>query len=247
MDTGLEGRTAIVTGGARGIGLACATALAGEGARLVIADVDGAAAETSAAGLPGDAIGLGVDVTDTADVAGMVDETVARFGSLDVLVTCAGIFHATPFDEITVEEWDRVQAVNLRGTFLCAQTALRVMIPQGHGRIVTVASLAAQTGGLAAGASYAASKGGVIALTKSIARYAGPHGVTANTVNPGVIDSAMIAAWPAGRKEETTKATPLHRVGAPEEVAAVVVWLASDAASFVHGARVDVNGGLLMD
>jgi 3-oxoacyl-[acyl-carrier protein] reductase len=247
MDAGLAGRTAIVTGGARGIGLACATALAEEGARLVVADVDGDAAATAAAALSGEAIGLGVDVTDAAGVAGMVDQTVARFGGVHVLVTCAGIFHATPFDEITVEEWDRVQAVNLKGTFLCAQTVLRVMIPQRYGRIVTIASLAAQTGGLAAGASYAASKGGVIALTKSIARFAGQHGVTANTVNPGVIDSAMVAAWPAGRREEATAATPLRRVGAPGEVAAAVVWLASDAASFVHGARVDVNGGLLMD
>jgi 3-oxoacyl-[acyl-carrier protein] reductase len=247
MDTGLAGRTAIVTGGARGIGLACATALAEEGARLVVADVDGAAAATAAAGLPSEAIGLGVDVTDAAAVSGMVGETIARFGGLHVLVTCAGIFHATPFGEITVEEWDRVQAVNLKGTFLCAQTVLQVMIPQGYGRIVTIASLAAQTGGLAAGASYAASKGGVIALTKSIARFAGPHGVTANTVNPGVIESAMVAAWPTGRKEEATAATPLRRVGSPDEVAAAVVWLASDAASFVHGARLDVNGGLMMD
>lgn len=247
METGLAGRTAIVTGGARGIGLACAEALAAEGAKLVLADVDGAAAEASAATLPGAAFGIGVDVSRAEDVERLVDRTVARHGGLHVLVTCAGVFHATPLDEITIEEWDRIQDVNLKGTFLCAQAALRVMVPQRHGRIVTIASLAAQTGGLAAGASYAASKGGVIALTKAIARYAGPHGVAANVVNPGVIDSPMIAAWPPGRQEATTEATPLQRVGSPAEVAAAVVWLASDAASFVHGARVDVNGGLLMD
>jgi NAD(P)-dependent dehydrogenase (short-subunit alcohol dehydrogenase family) len=247
MDTGLAGRSAIVTGGARGIGLACAAALSAEGAKLVLADVDGPAAEASAGALPGDAFGVAVDVTDPDGVNGMVEAAVSRHGGLDVLVTSAGIFHATPFDEITVEEWDRIQAVNLKGTFLCAQAALKVMVPQGRGRIVTIASLAAQTGGLAAGASYAASKGGVVSLTKSIARYAGPHGITANSINPGVIDSAMIASWPPGRQEATTAATPLQRIGTPDEVAASVVWLASDAAGFVHGTHLDVNGGLLMD
>lgn len=246
MDSGLAGRTAVVTGGARGIGLACANALSAEGAKLVLADVDGPSAEASAATLP-DALGFAVDVTDPDGVRQLIDTTVERHGGLDILATCAGIFHATPFDEITVEEWDRIQSVNLKGTFLCAQAALQVMVPQGHGRIVTIASLASQTGGLAAGASYAASKGGVVSLTKAIARYAGPHGITANSINPGVIDSEMIAAWPPERKEETTKATPLQRVGTPHEVAASVVWLASDAAGFVHGTHLDVNGGLLMD
>jgi NAD(P)-dependent dehydrogenase (short-subunit alcohol dehydrogenase family) len=122
-----------------------------------------------------------------------------------------------------------------------------VMMPRRSGRIVTIASLAGQTGGLAAGASYAASKAGVAALTKSIARFAGPHGITANCVNPGIIDTPLIAGWPAEVLERTVAQTPLGRVGRPEEVAAVVVMLASDAASFVHGAHVDVNGGLFMD
>ena len=112
---------------------------------------------------------------------------------------------------------------------------------------MTIASLAGQTGGLAAGASYAASKAGVAALTKSIARFAGPHGITANCVNPGIIDTPLIAGWPAEVLERTVAQTPLGRMGRPEEVAAVVVMLASDAASFVHGAHVDVNGGLFMD
>jgi 3-oxoacyl-[acyl-carrier protein] reductase len=121
------------------------------------------------------------------------------------------------------------------------------MIPRGSGHIVTIASLAGQVGGLAAGASYAASKAGVVALTKSMARFAGPHGVIVNSVNPGPIDTPMIAAWPPEARERTLSATPLGRVGRPEEVAAIVVMLASDAASYVQGAHVDVNGGLLMD
>jgi 3-oxoacyl-[acyl-carrier protein] reductase len=247
VDTGLRDKVAVVTGGAGGIGLSCAAALAREGAAVTLADLDGEAAQAAAAELGGECSGARVDVSDPASVDAMVDDTVERRGSLDVLVTCAGIFHATPFDRIEPDEWDGIQAVNLRGTFLCCQAALRVMIPRRSGRIVTIGSLAGQVGGLAAGASYAASKAGVVALTKSIARFAGPHGINANCVNPGVIETAMIALWPPGAQERTVASTPLGRAGRPEEVAAIVVLLASNAASFVNGAHVDVNGGLHMD
>jgi 3-oxoacyl-[acyl-carrier protein] reductase len=247
MDTGLRGKVALVTGAASGIGLASSRALAREGARVALADLDADAADAAAAEIGGECTAVGVDVTADDSVAAMVDATVGRLGGLDVLVTCAGIFHATPFDRIAPDEWDRIQAVNLRGTFLSCQAALRVMLPQGSGRIVTIASLAGQLGGLAAGASYAASKAGVVALTKSVARFAGPHGIIANCVNPGVIDTPMTESWPAEVRERTVSSTPLGRPGLPEEVAAVVVVLASDAASFVNGAHVDVNGGLHMD
>jgi 3-oxoacyl-[acyl-carrier protein] reductase len=247
MDSGLAGRSAIVTGAASGIGLECALTLAREGAHVACADLDGPAAERAAGRLGGRSIGIQVDVTRPDDCARLVGEATSRLGGLDVLVTCAGVFHDTPFDRITAEEWDRIQAVNLKGTFLTCQAALRVMVPNGRGRIVTIASLGGQTGGLAAGASYAASKAGVVALTKSIARYAGPHGVIVNTVNPGVIATPMTAAWPTEVAERVIAQTPLARMGTAEEVAAVVCVLASDAASFVHGAHVDVNGGLWMD
>jgi 3-oxoacyl-[acyl-carrier protein] reductase len=247
VETGLEGKTAIVTGAASGIGRACASALAAEGARLVLGDLDGDAAVSAANEIGAECVGQTTDVTRPDDVQRLVAEATGRWGRLDVLVTCAGVFHATQFDRITPDEWERVQAVNLRGVFLVAQAAVRTMVPQRSGRIVTIASLAAQTGGLAAGAGYAASKAGVVALTKSIARFAGPHGITANCVNPGIIDTPMISGWPSEVLERSVAATSLGRVGRPEEVAAVVVMLASDAASFVHGAHIDVNGGLLMD
>ena len=247
MRLGLAEKVAIVTGAASGIGLECALALAREGAHVACADVDGAAADRAAERAGGRSIGIQVDVTSPDDCARLVEQAASRLGSLDVLVTSAGVFHATPFDRITAEEWDRIQAVNLKGTFLTCQAALRVMVPNGRGRIVTIASLGGQTGGLAAGASYAASKAGVVALTKSIARYAGPHGVIVNTVNPGVIATPMTAAWPPEVAERVVAQTPLARMGTPAEVAAVVCVLASDAASFVHGAHIDVNGGLLMD
>jgi 3-oxoacyl-[acyl-carrier protein] reductase len=245
METGLAGKTAVVTGAASGIGLACSRALAAEGATVVLADLNETAAQEAAREVGGYAVA--VDVTKPEDARRVVEEAVTHGGALDVLVACAGAFHATPLDRIEPDEWDRIQAVNLRGVFLVAQAALEVMIPRRSGRIVTIASLAGQTGGLAAGASYAASKAGVAALTKSIARFAGPHGITANCVNPGIIDTPMSAAWPAKVRERTVAQTPLGRMGRPEEVAAIVVMLASDAASFVHGAHVDVNGGLLMD
>lgn len=248
VDTGLAGKTAIVTGAAGGIGRACAQALAHEGARVVLADLDGDAVAGAAREIDGDgsAVALAVDVSRPEDAGRLIGEATSRFGSLDVLVASAGTFHATPIDRISPEEWDRVQAVNLRGVFLVAQAALRAMLPQRSGRIVTIGSLAGQAGGLAAGAGYAASKAGVAALTKSIARFAGASGVTANCVNPGIIDTAMTAAWPSEVLERTVAATPLGRLGRPEEVAAIVVMLASEAASFVHGAEIDVNGGLLM-
>jgi len=245
VETGLAGKTAVVTGAASGIGLACSRALAAEGATVVLADLNATAAQEAAREVGGHAVA--VDVTKPEDARRVVEEAVARGGALDVLVACAGAFHATPLDRIGPDEWDRIQDVNLRGVFLVAQAALEVMMPRRSGRIVTIASLAGQTGGLAAGASYAASKAGVAALTKSIARFAGPHGITANCVNPGIIDTPLIAGWPAEVLERTVAQTPLGRMGRPEEVAAVVVMLASDAASFVHGAHVDVNGGLFMD
>ena len=245
MNTGLEDKVALVTGGASGIGLACSRALAAERALVDFADLDGEAAAVAAREVGG--VSVAADVTKPEDARRAVGTAVEGFGALDVLVTCAGIFHSTPLDRIGPEEWDRVQAVNLRGTFLVAQAALEVMIPRRSGRIVTIASLAGQVGGLASGASYAASKAGVIGLTKSLARFAGPHGITVNTVNPGIIETPMTAVLLEEQRAALVERTPLGRIGTAEEVAAVVVFLASAGASYVHGAHVDVNGGILMD
>jgi 3-oxoacyl-[acyl-carrier protein] reductase len=247
MDTGLGGKVAIVTGGSGGIGLASARALVAEGARVVLGDLDGGAA-SAAAGLGAEvAAAVAVDVTRPADAELLVNTALERFGRLDVLVASAGIHRATRLDALSPDEWDQLLAVNLRGVFLTAQAALRVLVPQASGRIVTLGSLAGQVGGLAASAAYAASKGGVIALTKSLARYAGPHGITANCINPGIIDSPMTAGWSQEERTRLSAGTPLGRLGTTDEVAAAVIFLASDGASFVNGAHIDVNGGLLMD
>jgi 3-oxoacyl-[acyl-carrier protein] reductase len=248
MDTGLRGKVAIVTGGSGGIGFASSRALAEEGARVVLGDLNGDAVAASAAELGAEvAVAVTADVSQPDGAQRLVDVALERFGRLDVLVASAGIYGATRLDELSPEEWDLLLAVNLRGVYLTAQAALRVLVPQRSGRIVTLGSLAGQVGGLAASAAYAASKGGVIALTKSLARYAGPHGVTVNCVNPGIIDSPMTAGWSEADFARLNANTPLGRRGTTEEVASVVLFLASDAASYVHGAHVDVNGGLLMD
>ncbi len=248
METGLGGKVAIVTGGTGGIGIACARALVAEGARVVLADIDAAALAASVAELGDDsAVAAVVDVTQPDDAQRLVDVALERFGRLDVLVASAGVHRNTRLDEVSPEEWDLLLAVNLRGVFLTAQAALRVFVPQGGGRVIALGSMAGQVGGMAASAAYAASKGGVIALTKSIARYCGPHGVTANCINPGIIASPMTAGWSPEQLARLTADTPLRRIGTTDEVAAAVVFLASDGAAFVHGAHIDVNGGLLMD
>jgi 3-oxoacyl-[acyl-carrier protein] reductase len=245
VETGLEGKTALVTGAAGGIGRACCAAFAAEGAQVVSADLDGQAAAMTALTLGGHpAAG---DVTNPDDAKRIVEEAVSLTGSLDVLVTSHGVFHSTPLTEIGPDEWDRIQSVNLRGTFLVCRAALETMSKRRSGAIVTVASLAGQVGGLQAGAGYAASKAGVAALTKSLARWAGPQGIRVNCVNPGFIDTPMTESWPEDARQDVVARTPLGRIGTPEEVAAAVVWLASEQASFVHGSHLDVNGGLHMD
>jgi 3-oxoacyl-[acyl-carrier protein] reductase len=245
VEAGLAGKTALVTGAAGGIGRACCAAFAAEGARVVCSDVDGQAAAMMALTLGGHPVAG--DVTSADDVERMVEETVSLTGSVDVVVTSHGIFHSTALADIDPADWDRIQAVNLRGTFLVCRASLKAMAPQRSGSIVTIASLAGQVGGLHAGAGYAASKAGVAALTKSLARQAGPLGIRVNCVNPGFIETPMTETWSEDARAEVVGRTPLGRIGTAEEVAAAVVWLASDGSSFVHGAHLDVNGGLHMD
>lgn len=245
MKLGLEHNVVLVTGAAGGLGLVLCKAFAEEGARVVLADVDAERLEAAAAQVPGGTPER-VDVTDDADVARLVESVAGAYGSIDVLVPAAGLYQSTAVDDVEPGAWDRLHAVNVKGTFLSAQAALRVMTPRRRGSIVILGSISGQVGGVQSGVAYATSKAAVIGLTKALARYAGPFGVRVNCVNPGYIEAGMSLGMTPADRERTIAATPLGRPGAAEEVASAVVWVASDAAAFVTGAHLDVNGGLLM-
>ncbi len=241
----LAGKVVLVTGAAGGIGRACAHLFVAEGARVVLCDLDAEALERVRADA-GAALALPADVTSERDAAALVARTVAELGGIDALVAAAGLYQGTPVDAIDLDEWDRVQAVNVRGAFVTVRAALREMMRRRSGAVVTLGSIAGQLGGVQSGAGYATSKAAVIGMTKALARYAGPHGVRVNCVNPGYIHSGMSLGMSQDDSERTIAATPLGRPGTAEEVAEAVLWLVSDASSFVTGAQLDVNGGLLM-
>ena len=246
MNTGLDGRVAIVTGAGSGIGQAAARALIAEGCRVVAADRNVEAVDLLAEQHPSMCVACAGDVTDRRYAGAVVDAASTRFERLDVLITCAGVWETTRFDETSDESWDGVLEINLGATFRFARAAVGAMIPRRWGRVVTISSMAARTGGAAAGPAYVASKAGVVGLTRSLANFAGPYGVTVNCVSPGVIDTPMIAHANPTQTAATIERTPLRRLGRPEEVAAVAVMLASEGAGFVHGAHIDVTGGLIM-
>jgi 3-oxoacyl-[acyl-carrier protein] reductase len=241
----LEGKVIVVSGAAGGLGLACCRLFVAEGARVVLSDLDPDALER-ANREAGGALALVADVTSEADSTLLVSRTIEELGGLDGFVAAAGLYQGTALDAIDLDDWDRVQYVNVRGTFVVARAVLREMIARRRGSVVTLGSVAGQVGGVQSGAGYATSKAAVIGLTKALARYAGPHGVRVNCVNPGFIESGMGLGMAREDRERTIAATPLGRPGTAEEVAEAVAWLVSDASSFVTGAQLDVNGGLLM-
>ena len=246
----LKGKAALVTGAGRGIGRAVALALAKEGADVMVNDVNLQSAEETAdeaRRIGSRALPIVADVSNRTEVVKMVEKTVETFGKIDILVNNAGIFSSVPLNEITEEEWDRMMDVNLKGVFLCSQAAMRFMKDQRSGKIVNIASLAGKVGGIFAGANYAASKAGVICLTKSLAKRLAPYGINVNAVAPAMIETDMIQDWPKEVKQSFLRQIPLGRFGKPEEVAETVLFLVSDGANYITGATIDVNGGLLMD
>jgi 3-oxoacyl-[acyl-carrier protein] reductase len=239
----LKGRVAIVTGAAQGIGRACARFLCEHGATCVIADVSFAAAKKTAEdfseeGLAAYAVRL--DVSDPASVKECVAEVVSRFSRVDILVNNAGVKNS--YDAVTLppEEWDRVIDVDLKGTHLCSQACMKIMMEQRFGRIVNIASMAGEVGGLKVGPDYSAAKAGAICLAKSYARYGAKYNVTANSVCPGFIETEMTQ----GR--DNPGEVPIGRLGTPLDIAKAVYFLCSDLADYITGANIDVNGGLQM-
>ncbi|CAH2601601.1 D-threitol dehydrogenase [Rhodovastum atsumiense] len=242
----LEGRVAIVTGAAGGIGLAIAHALSREGAIVTVADIAGdearhAAATVEAAG--GRAWPIAVDVADPASVSSMTEAVIARFGRLDILVNNAGIGRTALFLETSIEDWNRTIAVNLTGAFLVGQACARVMVQRGGGRIVNITSTSGQRGGRGR-AAYGAAKAGLDLLTRVMAVELAAQGVNVNAVAPGPTDTKMVeAAHDAATRAAYGRLIPAARYGRPEEIAEAVVFLCSDAARYVHGHTLAVDGG----
>jgi 3-oxoacyl-[acyl-carrier protein] reductase len=239
----LEGRTALVTGAARGIGLAITERLVAEGARVLIADLDGAAAKDAAARF-GESVGaLVADVTRPEHVDRVVDEPIRRWGRLDIVVNNAGITgRSFPIHELSDDDWHRVIAADLTSVFLVCRAAVRRMLDAGGGRIVNIASIAGKEGNPTL-VPYSAAKAGVIGLTKALAKEVAMRNIFVNAVAPAVIETELLKQMERSTVDLLVSKIPMGRVGRPEEVAALVAWLASDECSFSTGAVYDLSGG----
>jgi 3-oxoacyl-[acyl-carrier protein] reductase len=242
----LEGKTAVITGAANGIGRAIAETFAREGAKLVLAGVRGEDLERVAASLREqghDAAGMPVNVTSREQVERLMQETVRMHGRIDIVVNNAGILADAQLVKMTEEQWDRVIDVNLKGVFLVGQAAARIMKEQGGGVILNASSVVGLYGNFGQ-TNYAAAKWGVIGMTKTWAKELGKYGVRVNAVAPGMIATAMTEQMPANVLEMMKQKAPLGRMGTPEEVANGYLFLASDEASFVTGAVLSIDGGM---
>ena len=243
-------RVAVVTGAASGIGLGIAQQLAADGHAIALLDRNGPGVEAAAARLQDagtKAIGIEVDVADRASVDAAFAETRASLGSVGILVTSAGIESFTPLVDITPDSWDRIIAVNLTGTFACVQAAVPDMLEAGWGRIVTISSSSAQSGAPNM-AHYAASKGGVISLTRALAVELARQGVTANTISPSLVDTPMARAAEAAGDfigvDVVAPMVPLGRAGTPMDIAAACSFLCGPGGDYITGQVIGVNGGM---
>ncbi len=245
MRLDLSGKVAVITGASRGIGRQTALTLAGAGATVVLTSrgdaAEAVAAEVTAAG--GQALALAADVSDAEAVQRVIDTTNERFGRLDILVNNAGITRDQLLLRMKRDDWDAVVATNLTGTFLCTQAVLKTMLKQRSGRIISISSVVGQSGNPGQ-TNYAATKAGIIGFSKALAREVASRSITVNVVAPGLIDTDMTRDISSDAQKNWTSAIPLGRLGTPEDVAAAVCFLASDAAGYITGQVLAVNGGM---
>jgi 3-oxoacyl-[acyl-carrier protein] reductase len=239
---------ALVTGAAQGIGKAVALLLARNGAEIIVSDINLEKAEETAKevqALGRKALAIKVDVAKLDDVEKMVGAILARFGQVDILVNNAGIARDKLILRMTEEDWDAVLNINLKGTFNCTKAVVRHMSKQRSGKIVNIASVVGEMGNAGQG-NYAASKAGVIGFTKTIAREFAQRGINVNAIAPGYIETPMTDALPDKAKEELKRLIPMDRLGKPEDVAEAVLFLVSEASSYITGQVLNVNGGIYM-
>jgi len=244
----LKDKIALITGGAQGIGRTIALELAGQGAHVVLADINGEGAKKAAEEIcksGQQASGVGLDVSNAGDVQAVMEQIAKEHKPLDILVNNAGITRDGLMVRMKEEDWDRVLDINLKGSFLCAQQAAKQMMKQRRGAIVSIASIVGVMGNFGQ-ANYAASKAGVIGLTKTLAREVASRGITVNAVAPGFIDTEMTRVLEDGVRQKLIEQIPLQRLGEPEDVARAVAFLGSDRASYITGQVINVNGGMWM-
>ncbi|WP_163853559.1 3-oxoacyl-ACP reductase FabG [Paenibacillus elgii] len=244
----LQGKTALITGGAAGIGRETAALFAQEGARVVIADYNKQQGEEAIQALlqkGADAHFIEVDVSDSGSVTKMAAEALARYDAVDVLINNAGITQDRTLAKMTEEEWHRVIQVNLNGVFYCTKAFVRSMIERGSGKIISTASIVGVHGNIGQ-TNYAAAKAGIIGMTKTWAKELGPKGIQANAVAPGFIETGMVANMPEKVIQQMLEKIPLRRLGQPIDVANAYLFLASSESDYVNGTVLEVNGGLVI-
>ena len=245
MHIDLTGQTALITGGAGGLGRACAQTLASAGARIAVADLNLPGAQETVT--PYDGLAVRCDLSDPEDALRMAREVSDKLGGVSILVNNAGIVaYCQGIGGVSVEAWDTLLDVNLRAPFLLCRELIGAMKARGQGRIINFSSMAARSGAIDAGLHYACSKAGLIGLTRTLAKEGGPYGITVNALAPGIIATDPVKRQIGDHAEDYAARIPLRRLGAPQDVANAVLFLASPLASYITGVVLDINGGMYM-
>lgn len=250
MASHVDKKVVLITGGTRGIGEACVKAFANEGYNIVFtylsSKVKAAALQQKARDFGIETLAVHLDISKKQEIDKMISQALNRFGRIDVLVNNAGVSEIKKLEEINEVDWNKIMDANLKGAFFCSQTVFSHMKKRKTGRIINISSQAGLTGGFFIGAHYAISKAGIICLTKVFAKAGADFGILVNTISPGLARTDMINGFPSEIKKDLVGKIPLKRMAEPEEVASVAVFLASDKASYITGANIPVNGGMLM-